>query len=255
MSDTTGQEAPAVASETPNPEAAQVQAASTQVDDTQESTEASTAEAKTFTQDELNDIVKKEKARTEAKTERRVMRMLEKLSPQPVQQQQQVEQAPGKPSRDRFATDDAYTDALVDWKLEQRTTQEQNKSLSSKTEGMYAQAAKLPGFDRDDFDALPLTSAISQALVESDKGPQLMAYMAANPEEVERIASLSAVQQVKEMGRLEDKLSAAPRSSKAPAPITPIGSRGSATNSADLASLPMDQYIEARKKQGARWSR
>lgn len=255
MSETTGQEAPAVASETPNPEAAQVQAANTQADDTQASTEESTAETKTFTQEELNDIVKKEKARTEAKTERRVLRMLEKLSPQQVQQQEQhVEQAAGKPSRDRYATDDAYTDALVDWKLEQRSAQEQTKSLSSKTESMYAQAAKLPGFDRDDFNALPLTPAISQALVESDKGPQLMAYMTANPEEVERIASMSAVQQVKEMGRLEDKLSAAPRTSRAPAPITPIGSRGSGSPG-DPASMSVDQWAAHMKKQGSRWVR
>jgi len=255
MSDQTSQEAAVVSNEAPNPAAAQVQAANTQVDDTQASTEESTAEAKTFTQEELNDIVKKEKARTEAKTERRVLRMLEKLSPQSVQQQEQhAEPVQGRPIREKYASEDAYTDALVDWKLEQRSAQERTQSLSSKTENMYAQAAKLPGFDREDFNALPLTPAISQALVESDKGPQLMAYMTANPGEVERIAAMSAVQQVKEMGRLEDKLSAAPKTSKAPAPINPIGSRGSGAIT-DPNSMTVDQWAAHMKKNGSRWVR
>lgn len=262
MSDMTGQEAPAVASETPNPEAAQDNKAALPEVDTQATTEESTAEAKTFTQEELNDIVKKEKARAEAKAERRVLKALERIAPAPAQPQFQAPQVDAKPARRDGETDDAYLDRLTDWKLDQRDrashqqkAQEQTQTLAKKTESMYAEAAKLPGFDREEFDALPLTQAIAQALVDSDQTPQLMAYMTTHPEEVDRIAALSPARQAAEIGKLEVKVAAAPKVSKAPAPINPIGSRGSAANSADLANLPMEQYIEARKKQGARWAR
>jgi hypothetical protein len=263
MSETTGQEAPAVASETPTPEVAQVQATITPEADTQDAPGEETAEAKTFTQDELNDIVKKEKARAEAKAERRVLKALERLTPQqqPAQQQFQAPQD-ARPTRLNGEGDDAYLDRLTDWKLDQRDrassqqkAQEQTQTIAKKTENMYAEAAKLPGFDREEFDALPLTPVLAETLIDSDQAAQLMAYMSAHPEDVARIAALSPARQAAEIGKLETKLATAPKTSKAPAPISPIGSRGSAANSADLANLPMDQYVEARKKQGARWAR
>lgn len=263
MSETTGQEAPAVASETPNPEVAlDNKATVTPEADTQAASEESTAEPKSFTQEELNEIVKKEKARAEAKAERRVLRALEGLKPPQAPQQQYQAPVDTRPTRFNGENDDAYLDRLTDWKLDQRErassqqrAQEQTKTLADKTERMYAEAAKVPGFDREDFDALPLTPILAQALVESDQGAKLMAHMSANPDEVARIATLSPARQAAEIGKLEARVASAPKTSKAPAPISPVGSRGSAANSADLANLPMDQYIEARRKQGARWAR
>lgn len=262
MSETTGQELSAVVSDVPNPEAAQVQATTPEAD-TQAATDESTAAQKTFTQAELDDILQKRLAKAEAKAERRVLRVLEQFKgtqqPQATYQQPQVD---ARPQRQNGEGDDAYLDRLTDWKLDQRDrasnqqrAQEQTRSLADKTEKMYAEAAKVPGFDREDFEALPLTPVIAQALIESDQGSKLMAFMAGNPEEVARIAALSPARQAAEIGKLEAKLALAPKTSQAPAPITPVGSRGSAANSADLSKLSMDQYIEARKKQGARWAR
>lgn len=263
MSETTGQEAPAVASETPNPEAAQDnQATTTQAEDTQATTEESTAEAKTFTQDELNDIVKKEKARAEAKAERRVLKALERLTPQQQAPQHQAHaQQDAKPTRQEGESDDAFVERLTDWKLDQRDqasrqrqAQEQNKSLADKTERMYAEASKVPGFDREDFEALPLTPVIAQALIESDQGSKLMAHLAANPEEVDRIRALSPARQAAEIGKLETKLSAAPKTSKAPPPINPIGSRGNG-GPIDAANVSVAQWAEHMKKNGSKWVR
>ena len=65
---------------------------------------------------------------------------------------------------------------------------------------------------------------------------------------------MSPVRQIKEMDRLEARIASVPKVSNAPAPIKPIGTRGSATNN-DLSRLPMPEYIEQRKKAGAGWAR
>jgi hypothetical protein len=258
MSDQTSPDAGAVASEASNPEVEQDKATLPEAD-TQAATDDTTAEAKTFTQDELNDIVKKEKARAEAKAERRVLKALERLTPQQAAQQQQQAPVDTRPSRRDGENDDAYLDRLTDWKLDQRDragnqqrAQEQNRSLEAKTANLYAEAGKTAGFDRDDFDALPLTPILAKAVVESDLGPKLMVFMAANPEEVSRIAALSEVRQAAEIGKLETRLSAS-NPSRAPSPITPIGSRGTANPSLETASL--DDYMKLRAKQGASWAR
>lgn len=260
MSNEAGQDAAGVVTEAQNPEVVTDQ--TTQPDaDTQAHSEDSTAETKTFTQDELNDIVKKEKAKAEAKAERRVMRALEKLTPTQQAQQQAIERPDARPNRREGETDDAYLDRLTDWKLDQRDrasqqqrAHEQTRSIATKTESLYAEAAKLPGFDREDFDSLPLTPAIASALTESDVAPKLMAYMSANPEEVARIAALSPARQAAEIGKLEAKVSTAPKASKAPPPINPIGSRGGGHN-ADFASMSVDQMKEHMRKRGSRWVR
>jgi hypothetical protein len=261
MSDTTGQEAPAVASETPNPEAAQDNKATTPEVDTQATTEETTAEAKTFTQEELNDIVKKEKARAEAKAERRVLKALERIAPAPAQQQFQAPQQDVRPTRREGESDDAFVERVADWKLDQRDrasqqqkAQERNQSLASKTERMYAEAAKHPEFDREEFDSLPLTPILAEALIDSEQAPKLMAYMSANPEEVARISALSPARQAAEIGKLEAKVATAPKTSKAPPPITPIGSRGGGQNT-DYATMSVDQVADAMKKRGSRWVR
>lgn len=224
------------------------------------------AETKSFTQAELDAIIQKEKAKAEAKAERRAMKAyretLERVLPQSQQQQQQP-QSPkeGRPTREQFVSDDDYVEAMADWKLEQRDAearkamqQQQARTIQSKTEGIYAEAQKIAGFDREAFDELPLTQAIAAVILDSDVPGPLMAYMASNPEEVERISKLPPARQAAAIGKLEDKVSAAPAVSKAPPPMKPVGSRGSASNS-DLSKASMEEYISQRAKQGARWAR
>lgn len=259
MSDpeSTGQDAPAT-SEAQNP------AATT---DTVETLKAGTdpvegeesQAAKTFTQAELDTIVQKEKAKAEAKAERRVMKTLEKIVPQREQQTYQ-QPADARPSREQFTNDADYIDKLTDWKLDQRDKQanqskaiEQTRSVNNQTEKLYAEAAKQPGFDRDEFDALPLTPAIAHALMDSEVAPRLMAHLLANADEVERIVALSPGRQAVEMGKIEARLQSAPKTTNAPAPINPIGSKGTANPSLENASL--EDYMRIRKSQGASWAR
>lgn len=168
---------------------------------------------KSYSEEELQDRIERATARAAAKAERRAFReATARLQAQPTPQQHSQQASDGRPSRAQFASDDQYVEALTDWKLDQREQratqakqQEQQQTLAKKTEDIYAKAEKLPGFDRDAFDELPLTRPIVEALVDSEAPEKLMHYLAANPAEVERIAKLSPARQAAELGKLEAK--------------------------------------------------
>ena len=227
-------------------------------DETVAKQEVKEPEARTFTQDELDAIVQKEKA----KAERRALRqMREDFQRQTVQPQAAPVQQTSAPSRENFASDeawldarDAYRDAQREAKVQAEQRNQSQAQLATKTEKIYAQAEKIQGFDRDAFDELPITAPIAQALIESDIAPQLMAYLAKNPDDVERIAELSAARQAVELGKIELKIQTAEvKQSKAPAPITPIGGAKSAQTTGDLSKMSMEEYKAFRAKQGSRW--
>ena len=207
------------------------------------------AEKRSFTQEELNEIVQKEKAKAEAKAERRFIRSLEKFQPQ-VQRETQPDV---RPTRSMYANDESYIEGLTDWKLDQRQARDQYQGLTDKTERLYAQAEKLSGFNRAEFDALPLTGPIAQTITDSDVAPRLMAFMSANPDEVARIANLSPARQAAEIGKLEVKLSTAVKTSKTPDPINPIG--GGQTTMKSLENANFADYKKQREAQNPRWRR
>jgi len=213
-----------------------------------EAGDTSPAAEKTFTQKELDDILQKRIAKAEARAERRVMRTLERFVPQQPQAQQAPSQSkPDEPSRDHFGNDAEYLQAMVKHELGKRDAQAAHQreqqsfqALVAKTEKIYAEAQKIDGFDREDFDALPLTKPIVEALTESDQAAQLMAFMSANPEEIERIATLSPARQSAEIGKLEARISSAPKPptpSKAPRPLEQVrGSAKGVPNPSDSAA-------------------
>lgn len=258
-----GQDTPA-SSEVQTPEPAQVQAgadapgAETGSDEKETPNEPKTL---TLTEEELKDRIERATAKAAAKAERRAFREARELmlrtTQEPVQPQPQGD---GKPSRDQFPSEEAYIDALTDWKLDARDRsqrqakqQEQIKTIADKTERIYAEAEKLPGFDRDDFDALPLTPVIAQAITDSDVAPKLMAYMAQHPDEVSRIGALSPARQAVEIGKLEVKLATTAKPPRTPAPIEPVGSGASPIKS--LQNMGAEDYYRERMKQRPVWAR
>ena len=278
----TGQVTPA-SGEVTNAESAQLNAETTlQQTDGGEGGEGNKPEVpatKTFTQKEVDDIVKRAKAASESKAERRVMRTVERMlgnqqqAPQARPQPQQSRND-GRPARQEGETDDDYLERLTDWKLDQREQrqteskqQEQQRTLAQKTERIYAEAQKLDGFDRDAFDELPLTKPMVEALIDSDDAPRLMHHMAANPAEVERIAQLSPARQAAELGKLEARMDAEakaaaaaaeaektkpPQRSAAPQALAPVkgGGANSAPDPSDTAAWI--KYQNAREQRALR---
>lgn len=232
---------------TPDTGTEPVKEVSTQAEDT-----------KSFSQAELDKIIQKEKAKAEARAERRALKVYaEKLEVMSRQNQPPAQPAAdGKPTMAQFANVEDYVEAVADWKLEQREqntqqerAKEQQKTTYDKTEGLYAEAQKIQGFDREVFDDLPLTPVIAQTIIDSDMAPQLMAHLTMNPDIAEKIANLSPARQAAEIGKLEATLLTAKpvQVSKAPEPIKPIGNRGSTTK--DPSDMSPSEFAKWRRAQ------
>ena len=229
--------------------------------------EAPQADEKTFTQTELNAIVQKEKAKADARAERRALKVYsEKLEAMQVKSQHAPAATPvsGKPQLASFENVEDYVEAVADWKLDQRdqgTKQskeaQQQEATRTKVQGIFAEAEKVEGFDREAFDELPVSDAMAFAIMDSDIAPKLVVHFTNNPKEAERIASLSPARQAAEIGKLEVKLSVAEqkvKASSAPAPIKPLGNRGGAVNKS-IESMTMAEFAAHERARGARWAK
>lgn len=225
---------------------------------------------KTFTQEELDAIVQKRISKLERKLERQ--RIESETRAQVTQELSAKQEIPGKPTIDQFNTIEEYTEALTDWKAEQkyseikereqRAAQEQ-RDKASRTRMEERQQDLLEAGERkyEDFedvvkaDKTQYSQAAYLAILESDISADLVYHLAKNPEEAKRIEGLPAYAQAKEIGKLEDKLSAKKpiKASNAPEPVKPLGSGSSP--SADLSKMSMDDYMAQRSKQNPVWAR
>lgn len=222
---------------------------------------------KSYTQEDLDRIVKKVRSNTRYQTRKEVeaevyrQLALQRTEPQP--------QAPvsNEPKREAFEDYEAYIEARAEWKAEQallkhrEAEKKQSVEQTRATEAQKLQAryqdtveaarVELPDFDEVVGEAdIPITDAMRDAILDSPLGAKLTYHLAKHPEEVERIARMSPVQQLKAIGVIEASLSSPVKTTKAPAPIKPIG--GASSVSRDPSRMSMDEYVVWRKSQGFR---
>lgn len=210
---------------------------------------------KTYTKAELDELMAKATAKAAAKAERRGRReAAEMLQRQQAPQEQPRQQTPQAPKREHYASEDDWLDARLEHRervreaqTRQQQEQQQLQAMSTKARDLVGKAQQIESFDQEAFEDLPLTDAMTGALLDLDGGPKVLAYLTANPAEVERIAKLSVYRQTVELGRLEDKLSGT-STSKAPPPINPIGGRGA--SSSDPNKMTFAEYEKWRNSQG-----
>lgn len=178
-----------------------------------------------------------------------------------------VEAKPNEPPRrEAFADVESYYQAQADFqvakafeKAEAKVRETQAKQEAEAREKAWSErlakaAEKLEDFEDVVFtDALPVTDVMADAMKESEKGPDIAYWLGKHPAEARRIATLSAVAQAREIGKIEARLLEEPAKpkrepSKAPAPIEPVG-KGK-TSETDLApDLPMSEWVRRREAQ------
>jgi hypothetical protein len=184
------------------------------------------------------------------------------------QQQPKTEAAPvtAAPSRESFADDESYVQALVQHQLQsqleplQRKILERQQALQTETvwDTKVAEAKK----EYPDWDAVvggahevPVTETMVQALKASPLGTDITYYLGSHPEEAERIAGLDQVSSILELGRISSyieyeksqKSKAAKVISKAPAPPrTPTGASTTKSEGKTLSEMSYDEYVKAR---------
>jgi hypothetical protein len=183
----------------------------------------------------------------------------------------------GKPNPDSFESYSEYAEALADWKVDQKLKDRDQKAEQAKL-AAEMQKAQQAHFDRvkafadktEDFsevleavEDVQVSAAVQELLMSSENGPELMYQLAKNREELERVSKLSPLAAAREIGRLESKLAShasgetkktetKKQTTQAPAPITPVGSKGGkVTKDITDPGISQREYEAIRKKQMA----
>lgn len=179
----------------------------------------------------------------------------------------------GKPNPDSYDTHTEYVEALTDWKLEQRDNAkkieahksqlqiQQETILKAHNERITAFKEKTADFDEaiEEVGDAPVSPTVQELIYTSENGPALMYALAKNKAEFERINKLTPLAAARAMGIIEAGLSASSetktvtkKQTKAPAPLTPVGSKGSAVVKTlydeDLSQREFEA-LRARKRQ------
>lgn len=214
---------------------------------------------KTFTQKELDEIV----AKRIAKEQRKAQRDADRRVAEAIQQKAPEQVVPAdKPKPEAFKTTEEYVEAVAEWKADQviqkREAERQQKEAERRQvesaqalEAQWHESVSKAEDKYDDFaqvtnnPQLPISPVMAQAIKASPVGAEVAYYLGKNPDEAARIAKLPAFLAVKEMGKVEAKVEAAPpeapkKPSAAPAPIKPLNGKagaGSAPETTDPKSL------------------
>lgn len=217
---------------------------------------------KTFTQSELDEIVRKRLA----KESRRITKLAEaEAENRMLRQQIESRQAPqpdtsGKPQPSQFQDYESFVEALTEWKTDQKLAsirqetlaQQQAREARERAEQVHKKlssaADKYEDFEEVALDpSVPISQHMAEAIAESDMGGDLAYYLGTHRTEAEKISRMSPVQQVRELVKLEAKLSEPPVvKSSAPKPISPIGTNKAPTTGLN-DDLPVDEWLKRRE--------
>lgn len=165
---------------------------------------------------------------------------------------------PDKPTRETFASDDDFYEALTDWKLDRR---EEKKTQESKEK-----AAVQPLFEArqkfaetvDDYHEvmraatnIPVSQNMLPYLNDPEIGPELGYFLATNPDEAKTLAKLGPVILAKTIVELQSRFKPASEKtatvSKAPPPPTTAG-KVSAQSTKDPGDMNPAEYRVWRAK-------
>ena len=187
----------------------------------------------------------REEAREEARKEREARESLEaKVRELESRSQPPKAQSSEEPRPEQFTDMYEYAKALTDYKVDQRLSEEKQKSeqarieaqrqevINSWTKRVQAAKSEIPDFEAMVGSAdVTVSNEIRDAIFESDVGPQILYHLAENPEIAEKLQGMTVTTALRTIGKLEAQFEKTePQTktvvgrSKAPAPINPIRS-------------------------------
>lgn len=185
--------------------------------------------------------------------------------------------ADAEPKREDFDSLETYLEARADHRatqaaskvIEKDRTERQARETQARTvdaDKRVAQewearekAFRNDAKDYDDVVPLFVESELSdldlsarRAILESDKGPAILYYLGKNEAEAERIAKLSPARQAAEIGKLEDKITPAKKTTTAPAPVSSVKGRSALNGYSE--NMNKAEFKAWSKAQGAKWA-
>lgn len=208
---------------------------------------------KTFTQAELDAIVQKRLAKERRTMERDIAN----------RQREQATATP--PKREAFASEEEFSQAEIDHLAEVKAralVEERAKaSAAEKQRETYLERAESVQERYPDFrlvvenPSLPINGTMADFIEDSEHGPDVAYYLGKNPGKAHEIFNLPPVRAARELLRIETELAAKPKAtpSKAPDPITPVGTRGKASSSSIPSdSDPIDVWMQKERERAAK---
>lgn len=221
-----------------------------------------------FTQEELNRAARRERKAAEARAYERARLELEN---------QQLREALGQPRGDKptnqgtgerprpenFKDWDAYNEALVDWKVDQRESKKAEaakKERSSESFEKYANEVRSTLLKEaelyEDFEeritapGVVFTDAMVDALIRTEKPAAVAIFLADHPQESQRIGSLPLAAQVREIDKIAATLAKPPAPSKAPEPIKPnAGNAAGVEQTLESTANNYQDWLKVRNRQ------
>jgi hypothetical protein len=189
---------------------------------------------------------------------------------------EKVEAPAPKPTIDQFEDHSEYVEALTDWKAKAAVADalKARDSETAQSAEQRAQQTKAQSFAErqehakasiSDYDAVvgaadvPVAQHVADAIVDSEKGPELLYHLAKHPELAERLSGMSVREADREIGRIEASLGSsnpAPvtkPASNAPAPMRPTGRNAATSVTSDPAKMGHDEFRVWAKQNGSRW--
>lgn len=179
-----------------------------------------------------------------------------------------------KPKAEQFDSHQEFVEALTDWKLDQKERDREVKQKESQLKSEYqktldAHQSRVDAFQKqtpdykevvteflEDHGDLKFSLGLEEIIMTTETGPALFYELAKNPDELIRINALPLVAQARELGKLETKLSKTTdekqetkKQTKAPAPIAPVTSKGSAKINKDPENMSFQEYKTWRASQ------
>ena len=169
-----------------------------------------------------------------------------------------------KPKFSDYNDLEAYTEALTDWKMDNKLRDVRAQQSTQTVQQTYQERVKeftktQPDFQnvmaefQEDYGHVQIPEVV-QVAFESEVGPQLAYYLATHTNEVDRIAALPPHRRLIELGKIEDKVSQASKPvtkvvSKAAAPLTPAKGTGKVTTK-DIYNddIPYSEWVKLRNK-------
>jgi hypothetical protein len=180
-----------------------------------------------------------------------------------VQPQQNSNASQNKPTPAQYTTIEEYTEAIADWKFDQRLAQQNANTARQQAIKSYGEKVAAFQVNNPDFQTVvnnlikdyqnENVPELMQYVNESDVGAEITYYIAKNPHIMEKIIEMPSHRRYAELGKLEDKVSNknmksyTANVSKAPNPVKP--EKGSAVvKGKDLNDPDWEQkaYREAR---------
>jgi hypothetical protein len=230
---------------------------------------------KTFTQAQLDEIVQKRVAKAERQMARsnnsteiaELREQIKALTEAKANPESKSEAKP--PKRDDFETYEDYIEARADFRADQKVQKAieamKGETKTEKAKSERANADKEFGKlvqtrieagrkEFADFDAaitegiedglLDTSSAAYQVLIDSDMAHKLAYHLVKNPSEARRILGMSPAGQAREIGKLEDKLSAKKERGEV---MDPINGRSSTANGL-RDDMSMEAWVKKRNE-------